>query len=104
MTQRSGARSRPQVGCGGFARPPIRLGVEAHLLSLTQTAHPGALDCGSVHEHVLAAAIGRNESETFVDVEEFAAEKEIDAVDLDHMLNIAAVDDFADLRKKLKVE
>jgi hypothetical protein len=50
---------------GDLARAAVRLGFEFHFLALRKTPQSGALQSGRVNEHVVAAAIGRDESEAF---------------------------------------
>jgi hypothetical protein len=51
----------------GAAR--IRLDVEGYLLAFVQRAHSRRFNSGGVHEHVLAAAFGRNEAVSFRRIE-----------------------------------
>jgi hypothetical protein len=54
---------RPKVY--GFRTDRIRLRVEQHALPFTQRTHAGAFQGRYVYENVLAAALGRDEAETF---------------------------------------
>jgi hypothetical protein len=47
----------------------IALEIERNLLPVAQTAHARAFDGGNVHEHILAAAIGRDEAEALGHIE-----------------------------------
>src|SRR5262249_41119727 len=54
-----------------FGAAGVLLRVEADALALVERAQTGALNCGDMHEDVLAAAFGCNEPKAFGDVEEF---------------------------------
>src|SRR5207302_226319 len=43
--------------------------IEAELLPLIEAAHPGALDCGDVDEHVLPAIVRLDESKALLRIE-----------------------------------
>ena len=55
---------------GGLRAARIRLDVEIHALSFAQNAKAGGLHGRGMNKHVLAAALGRDESEAFAGIEE----------------------------------
>src|SRR5262249_35438720 len=56
---------------GDLAGATVRLGVEAHLLAFAKSAHAGALERGCMNEHVLATAVGLDETIALLLIVEF---------------------------------
>jgi hypothetical protein len=61
---------RLDVAHGDLAGTAVFLGIEGDFLTFDQAAHSGALERGSVDEHVLAAIIRLNEAKAFLIVVE----------------------------------
>src|SRR5690606_21653739 len=66
--ERSGGREVDGLGALAHA---VRLDVEGDLLAVDEGAHARRLDGGDVDEHVLRAAVRRDEAEALGGVEEF---------------------------------
>src|ERR1700736_6130631 len=58
-----------QIVRRGLSGPSIGNNLERDLLSLIEAVHPGAFDRADMHEDILAAVIGVNESEALLTVE-----------------------------------
>src|SRR3954466_12074514 len=52
----------PEIGGGLLAAAPVGLDVIGDLLTLSEAAHPRALDGADVHEHIPPALVGLNEA------------------------------------------
>src|SRR5215510_16619207 len=71
IARRSSSLQGLDVGDGDLARAAVGLRVEGDLLTLGKPAQAGALQSGSMHEHVLPAIIRLDEAETLLTIVEF---------------------------------
>jgi hypothetical protein len=69
MATGAGRSDGAQIFRRRLAPPSIRHNLERDLLSLAETAHPGAFDRADVHENILAAVIRLNETEALLLIE-----------------------------------
>src|SRR5688572_18967291 len=69
--QRHDVSSRAQVDGLRALAHAVRLDVERHLLAIDEGAQARRLDRRDMHEHVLRAAVGRDETKAFGRVEKF---------------------------------